>query len=1039
MKKIYFTLLVLSLAIGLCAENTASEAAIDWNVEFQTIDGFGTSTAFNKASCIRQVYEIDPVAGQRLLDLLFDHEKGIGLSIIRPIIGDGGINNATTKTEWGNRWYDGPSDTIEPEEGQYVWDQPGWNDPQAPNYKGNFDKDNVWLCQKAIEYGVKTFYADAWTPPYWMKQNNSVVGASGGNQASGTQSDRIKDGYYDDYADYLIQFALGYYREFGIHITHIGPSNESEAAHTSYSGFRINASQYKDLLLPEIKRELQEHAADFAELGIAPPIIVAPEGTNLNASVSTYGPLMNTDEAKETIGVFSTHLYGTSNFNSGPLTAGASAYPTWLRDYKLWQTEYMTQNNSSSASSANTQVYANQTITDGVSWADLVSNMLASDPGFSAWIWWWAAANNGADGSDLIRLFTSGSPQGNGSTITGVYRVFKRFYTFGNFSRFVKPGFVRIGATRVPSTGMNITAYKEPVTEKYAIVAVNKNQTDQELQFNLNNFPTGTTAVVGYLTNASENQKKMDPIAIVDNKFTVKIPLNSVITFVPQSSDNLPGLDTNHDIFSTLEAEDFDEAEGDISIVAGRDNLAVDGLKNSDYLKFANMDFADGSSNGGIVRRHLLSMNAIVKAPLGGIIEARIDDPVNGKLVGRFRIVEGNENYQVVSTQINTGDNAAQKFHDFYLVFNGPEESVFSVDRFEFGEQIVATDIWGANRNLLANGCFELGSETPRRPSNWTTISGSNTLVATTDQNYSAITTATNSTTAYSVRASAGAGVSQDVTTALAGKDGLKMQIIAQFMPTTYASSINAQVKLVFYNGNSVVDSKVIASREINHEKVTYGNATQKVDFFPWFWFQLDSVFTYEESTLSFTKVQIEFTDNTSNDLFIDEASLTVYGFAPVITTSVLNDGAKDTSYDPLFLTANGEPSNFAWTIETGNLPNGLTLNPSTGEISGTPTASGTYTFSIGVSNGVGKSSKSFSIVIGIGSAIDSPASEDIHIYTADGKLHVEANENAEICIYTTTGSLYIRSNIYVGLNSIPLPQGVFVVKINGIVRKVVN
>jgi hypothetical protein len=46
---------------------------------------------------------MDPVAGRELLDLMFSDEKGIGLEIVRVIIGDGGIVNPVTKNEGADR------------------------------------------------------------------------------------------------------------------------------------------------------------------------------------------------------------------------------------------------------------------------------------------------------------------------------------------------------------------------------------------------------------------------------------------------------------------------------------------------------------------------------------------------------------------------------------------------------------------------------------------------------------------------------------------------------------------------------------------------------------------------------------------------------------------------------------------------------------------------------------------------------------------------------------------------------------------------
>ena len=52
-----------------------------------------------------------------------------------------------------------------------------------------------------------------------------------------------------------------------------------------------------------------------------------------------------------------------------------------------------------------------------------------------------------------------------------------------------------------------------------------------------------------------------------------------------------------------------------------------------------------------------------------------------------------------------------------------------------------------------------------------------------------------------------------------------------------------------------------------------------------------------------------------------------------------------------------------SWTLASGSLPDGLSLN-STGYISGTPTTSGTYTFTLTVSNFTGATSQQFSIPI---------------------------------------------------------------------------
>jgi large repetitive protein len=67
------------------------------------------------------------------------------------------------------------------------------------------------------------------------------------------------------------------------------------------------------------------------------------------------------------------------------------------------------------------------------------------------------------------------------------------------------------------------------------------------------------------------------------------------------------------------------------------------------------------------------------------------------------------------------------------------------------------------------------------------------------------------------------------------------------------------------------------------------------------------------------------------------------------ITNASLSDGFIGTAYSDLLVASVALPG-ASWNITGGSLPPGLTLNPATGEISGTPTASGTYSFTVELS-----------------------------------------------------------------------------------------
>ena len=65
----------------------------------------------------------------------------------------------------------------------------------------------------------------------------------------------------------------------------------------------------------------------------------------------------------------------------------------------------------------------------------------------------------------------------------------------------------------------------------------------------------------------------------------------------------------------------------------------------------------------------------------------------------------------------------------------------------------------------------------------------------------------------------------------------------------------------------------------------------------------------------------------------------------PSITSVVLPAGEVGVDFD-VTPSVGGGTGSYSWSV-TGSLPTGLTINPSTGEISGTPTASGTYPFNL--------------------------------------------------------------------------------------------
>src|SRR5581483_8436993 len=76
-------------------------------------------------------------------------------------------------------------------------------------------------------------------------------------------------------------------------------------------------------------------------------------------------------------------------------------------------------------------------------------------------------------------------------------------------------------------------------------------------------------------------------------------------------------------------------------------------------------------------------------------------------------------------------------------------------------------------------------------------------------------------------------------------------------------------------------------------------------------------------------------------------------------------NGQVNVAYPGATLSASGGLGSLTWSITPGSLPDGLTLNTSSGAISGTPTASGPFNFTVNVSDSKGKgASKPLSIAV---------------------------------------------------------------------------
>ena len=163
-------------------QGAGSTITVDLSKTYQTIDGFGTSEAFQRAV---QISKLPEDQQRKALDLLFSRTNGAGLSILRNGIGSSPDMSADHMVSIATKNPGGPDKPL-----IYNWD--------------GSDNKQLWVSQEAQHtYGVQTIYADAWSAPGYMKTNGND--ANGGSLCGVTGATCASGDWRQSYADYLVK------------------------------------------------------------------------------------------------------------------------------------------------------------------------------------------------------------------------------------------------------------------------------------------------------------------------------------------------------------------------------------------------------------------------------------------------------------------------------------------------------------------------------------------------------------------------------------------------------------------------------------------------------------------------------------------------------------------------------------------------------------------------------------------------------------------------------------------------------------------
>jgi len=157
---------------------------------------------------------------------------------------------------------------------------------------------------------------------------------------------------------------------------------------------------------------------------------------------------------------------------------------------------------------------------DALVWAHSIHDYLTI-PNVSAWLYWELADCCSSE---------SGAPFNDGLTQADLSTISKRYYAIGNWSKFVRSGWIRIDATANPQGEIYVTAFKDPSSVRFAFIAVNGASSDVSQTFSLDGF--NPTSVTPWVTSTTLNLAQQSDVSVSSGDFTFVLPAQSVTTFV---------------------------------------------------------------------------------------------------------------------------------------------------------------------------------------------------------------------------------------------------------------------------------------------------------------------------------------------------------------------------------------------------------------------------------------------------------------------------------------------------------------------------
>ena len=370
--------------------------------------------------------------------------------------------------------------TLTAEEGVQLWDTlkgAGLSTHRIMIERTGSPDDNEKSNAKlATGYGVKV-WGTPWYSKYAVKVNSDY--------------DTLHESNMQAWANDLATMAKAM-KAAGTPLYAISPQNESDLGWVKYDA-KAMALWVGKYLGPTMAAQ-------------APEVKVMASETCNWYGFSGYEPVLMADpDVKKYTSILATHLYGGQ----------IKAYPEIQAAGKeFWQTE----------------IYDSKTdvedtgIVSGLRIAGMIHEGLTV-ANFNAWHFWWikpcSKCANGALWAEATKRPT------------------KRLWTMGNWSRYVRPGFLRVDVPAQPTSGVSLTAFRDSTLTKIVIVAVNNNTSATSQTFSVPGV--SLAKLMPCITDASRDLAVQPTQFLTSNTFSYSLPAQSVTSLVIDVGETIAG------------------------------------------------------------------------------------------------------------------------------------------------------------------------------------------------------------------------------------------------------------------------------------------------------------------------------------------------------------------------------------------------------------------------------------------------------------------------------------------------------------------